>query len=69
VEGIHGAFGTFWSRGWGPYRVYVTNADHAAELRLADGSRLIVSPDDPAAFLVAVQQATDEAGIPFEVPC
>jgi hypothetical protein len=67
VEGIHGNFGTYWSRGWGRYRVYVTNADHAVELRLDDGSRLLVSPDDPPAFVAAVQRATAEAGIPFEV--
>lgn len=62
VEGIHGSFGTYWNRGWGRYRTYVTDQRKRVELRLLDDSRVILSPDDPAAFLRAVRRAAAESG-------
>jgi hypothetical protein len=62
VEGIHGSFGTYWNRGWGRYRVYVTDQGNKVEVRLSDDSRVILSPDDPAAFLRAVRRAAAESG-------
>jgi len=63
VEGLHGTFGTFRSRDWGRFRMYVTDHRNLVELRLADGSRLILSPDDPAGFLAALERTGREAGM------
>jgi hypothetical protein len=67
VEGIHGTFGSYWNKTWGRYRVFVTNHLNTVELRLEDGSRVILSPDDPHAFIAAVRQAASERGIDIEV--
>jgi hypothetical protein len=62
VEGIHGSFGIYWNRAWGRYRAYVTDQGKKVEVRLLDNSRVILSPDDPAAFLRAVRRAAAESG-------
>jgi hypothetical protein len=67
VEGFHGTFGLYWSRDWGRYRVHVTNADHAVEIRLEGGSRVIISPDDPQGFLRAVRHAIEVTGAQINV--
>jgi len=67
VEGIHGSFGVYWNRGWGRYRAYVTDARKKVELRLSNASRVIISPDDPVAFLRAVRRAAEESGAPVAV--
>ena len=55
VQGLYGTFGSFWNKHWGKFYVYVTNQANAVELRLTNGSRIIISPDDPQAFVQAVQ--------------
>ena len=35
--------------------MYVTNQANTVELELINGSRIIISPDDPPAFVQAVQ--------------
>jgi len=67
VEGLHGTFGTFRSRDWGRFRLYVTDHRNVVELRLEDGSRVIVSPDDPAAFLQELDRTARMAGSRIEV--
>jgi hypothetical protein len=69
VEGIHGTFGSYWNKTWGRYQVFVTNHLNSVELRLEDGSRVILSPDDPMAFLSAVRTVTSERGIAIDVSC
>ena len=46
VDGIYGPFGSYWNKEWGRYHVFVTNHRKRVEIRLADDSRVIVSPDD-----------------------
>lgn len=67
VEGIHGTFGSYWNKTWGRYQVFVTNHLNRVEVRLEGGSRVILSPDDPMAFLAAVRKAALELGITIEV--
>lgn len=55
VQGLYGTFGSFWNRQWGKFDVYVTNQAKTVELGLTNGSRIIISPDDPQAFVQAVQ--------------
>lgn len=50
VDGFYGAWGVYWNRSWGRFRVYVTDAAHRVEIRLKDGGRIILSPDDPEGF-------------------
>jgi len=69
VEGIHGTFGSYWNKTWGRYQVFVTNHLNKVEVRLEDGSRVILSPDDPMAFIDAVRKAALELGITIEVNC
>jgi len=69
VEGIHGTFGSYWNKTWGRYQVFVTNHLNKIEVRLEDGSRVIISPDDPMAFLAAVRTVASERGITIEVNC
>ena len=67
VEGIHGTFGSYWNKTWGRYQVFVTNHFNKVEVRLENGSRVILSPDDPMAFLTAVRTVASERGITIEV--
>jgi hypothetical protein len=67
VEGIHGTFGSYWNKTWGRYQVFVTNHLNRVEVRLEDSSRVILSPDDPTAFLDAVRKAALELGITIKV--
>ena len=69
VEGIHGTFGSYWNKTWGRYQVFVTNHLNRVEVRLEGGSRVILSPDDPMAFLDAVRKAALELGTTIEVHC
>jgi hypothetical protein len=69
VEGIHGTFGSYWNKTWGRYQVFVTNHLNRVEVRLEGGSRVILSPDDPMAFIDAVRKAALELGISIEVNC
>ncbi len=69
VDGLHGTFGTYWNKTWGHYQVFVTNHLNNVELRLEDGSRAILSPDDPSAFVAAVRKAASECGVNIEVNC
>jgi hypothetical protein len=55
VQGLYGTFGSFWNKHWGKFRVYVTNQANTVELGLTNGSRIIISPDDPQAFVQAVR--------------
>ena len=67
VEGIHGTFGSYWNKTWGRYQVFVTNHLNTVEVRIEGGSRVILSPDDPMAFIEAVRRAALELGITIEV--
>ena len=69
VEGIHETFDSYWNKTWGRYQVFVTNHLNNVEVRLGDGSRVILSPDDPMAFIDAVRNAALELGISIEVHC
>ena len=69
VEGIHGTFGSYWNKTWGRYLVFVTNHLNRVEVRLEGGSRVILSPDDPIAFIDAVRKEALELGITIEVNC
>ena len=69
VEGIHGTFGSYWNKTWGHYQVFVTNHLNTVEVRLEVGSRVILSPDDPMAFIDAVRKTALELGITIEVNC
>jgi len=68
VEGIHGRFGSYWNRSWGRYQVYVTNQSNAVELLFEDSHRVILSPDDPDAFISAVERTAFECGLDVDVP-
>jgi hypothetical protein len=67
VEGIHGTFGSYWNKAWGRYRVYVTDERNQVEIRSHSGSRVILSPDDPAAFVSAVRLAGAADGLTIDV--
>jgi hypothetical protein len=69
VDGIHGTFGSYWNKTWGRYLVFVTNHLNRVEVKLEGGSRVILSPDDPMAFIAAVRKAALELGISIEVNC
>ena len=67
VEGIYGTVGSYWTKTWGRYQVFVTNDLNRVEVRLEGGSRVILSPDDLMAFIDAVRKAALELGITIEV--
>ncbi len=69
VDGIHGTFGSYWNKEWGRYRVFVTNPMNTVEVRLGGGRRVILSPDDPGAFVAAIREVAGERGVPIEVSC
>lgn len=69
VEGFHGTFGSYWNRDWGRFQVFVTNSSNLVEVRLEDGSRVILSPDSPGAFVAALSETARERGIAIKTRC
>ena len=67
VQGLYGTFGSFWNKHWGKFNVYVTNQVNTVELGLTNGSRIIISPDDPQAFIQAVEHAAATYGLNIQV--
>jgi hypothetical protein len=67
VQGLYGTFGSFWNRHWGKFFVYVTNQVNTVELGLTNGSRIIISPDDPQAFVQAVQNVSAALGLNTQI--
>lgn len=63
VDGLHGRFGLYWNRNWGRFRVYITDPDKTIELRFEDIGRVIISPDDPGAFLRALHAAVEALAV------
>ena len=66
-QGFFGTYGTFWNRHWGKFSVYVTNQANLVELLLANGSRVIVSPDEPQDFVRTVCNAARAEGLDIQV--
>lgn len=50
AEGFFGSYGFYWNRPWGLFRVFVTDSKRLVEIIREDGSRVVVSPDDPRGF-------------------
>jgi hypothetical protein len=48
--------------------VFVTNHSNAVELVFENDSRVILSPDDPGAFILAVERTAGECGLDIDVP-
>ena len=57
LDGLFGSQGTYWNKSWGKFRAFVTNGENCVELLFKDGTRILVSPDDPIAFVEAVNAA------------
>ena len=55
IGGFFGYIGRFRSRLLGNYQAYVTDSSRAVVLRFKDDT-LVISPDDPAAFVSKVYQ-------------
>lgn len=51
AEGFYGSWGLYWNKSWGLFRMFVTNEKNRVELLFRNGRRLILSPDDPRAFV------------------
>ena len=67
VQGLYGTFGSFWNNHWGKFDVYVTNQVNSVELGLTNGSKIIISPDDPPAFVQAVQNVAAAYGLNIQL--
>lgn len=52
--GLGGFIGWFWSRSLGGFRAWVTDPERSVLLRFTD-RQVIISPDDPAAFIAALE--------------
>lgn len=59
-HGFFGVFGLFWNREWDPYRVFVTDSRNRVELVWQDGTRIVVSPDDPSLFVASISRLVCE---------
>ncbi|MEN8131605.1 MAG: PH domain-containing protein [Pseudomonadota bacterium] len=66
VDGMYGTFGTFRNKAWGRYQIYTTTGLNRVEIRLKNGSRVILSPDDPEAFVAAISKVAANHGITIE---
>ena len=67
IQGFFGTYGTFWNRDWGKFSVYVTNQANTVELLLENGSRVIVSPDDPQHFVREVCDTAKASSLDINV--
>jgi hypothetical protein len=54
--GFFGWFGLFYNRGLGDFWAYAGNQDDLVVLTLADGTRIVMSPSPPDAFVNAVRE-------------
>jgi len=54
--GFFGAWGWFWTRGIGSYRAYLTRKDNLVLLELKNRRPVVLSPDDPDRFAMAVRE-------------
>lgn len=61
VGGLFGSFGRFRSEYLGNMDLYVTRADGMVLLRLKNRRPLILTPQDPEAFLAALRHVADQA--------
>jgi len=62
AEGFFGSYGLYWNRPWGLFRVFVTDSKRLVEIIREDGSRVVVSPDDPRGFRDALIARAKLAG-------
>jgi hypothetical protein len=56
IGGLFGFIGRFRNEVLGLYRAYATDSDHTVVLDF-NGSKVVVTPDDPQAFIAAVESA------------
>lgn len=56
IGGLFGWIGLFRNSLLGRYRAYLTDPDRTVVLTFADGLPVVVSPDDPEAFVAAVRE-------------
>lgn len=54
--GFLGYFGKFYYRNYGHITLYVTDREKMLLITLADDKKIIISPDDTAAFMAAFQE-------------
>ncbi len=57
VRGFFGTYGLFWNARWGRFRAEITNPANTVQLTLRNGRRVLLSPDQPAAFAATVESA------------
>jgi hypothetical protein len=57
--GLFGYFGHFSSRAFPSFRAYVSRQESLVLLQVQDGEPIVVSPDNPGAFVDAVRRARD----------
>jgi hypothetical protein len=62
AEGFFGSYGLYWNRPWGLFRVFVTDSRRLVEIVREDGSRVVVSPNDPHGFRDALMAKARESG-------
>jgi len=62
-----GSYGAYWSRAWGRFDLYLTNQANSVVLLKRDGRRVVISPGDPQAFLVALRATPEALGSGVEV--
>ncbi len=55
--GFLGWFGLFYSRALGKFWAYAGNQEDSVLLTRTDGSKVVISPNHPDAFIAAVQEA------------
>lgn len=65
--GLFGFFGVFRNRSLGLYRAYATDPRRAVVLKLS-GRTVVVTPDDPAAFVADVRQRIGISEAPPVIP-
>jgi hypothetical protein len=65
--GLFGFFGLFRNRSLGSYRAYATDPRRAVVLKLS-GRTVVVTPDDPAAFVAEVRQRIGISDAPPVIP-
>lgn len=53
--GLFGYYGKFWNKKFGSMTWCATNLKNAVLIRLNDGRKIIVTPDDPELFLAAIR--------------
>lgn len=66
-NGLYAITGWYWNRRLGRFRAYATDGDRVVLLRYADGTKIVVTPDDVQHFIVRTRTLARLGAVPRDL--